>query len=71
VTLNSINKNFIEQDYNYLGYIAHINDTDLKFENVYGYISELHLKLDKPWEDEATIKNYKTKFEDLFTTIVA
>lgn len=71
VTVNAINQDFIEEDYNYLGYIAHINDTDLKFENVYGYVSELHLKLDKPWEDEVTIKNYKTKFEDLFTSIVA
>ena len=71
VTVNAINKDFIEEDYNYLGYIAHINDTDLKFENVYGYVSELHLKLDKAWEDEVTIKNYKTKFEDLFTSIVA
>jgi hypothetical protein len=43
----------------------------LKFENVRGYISELDLKLDKPQEDSATIKNYKTKFEDLFSTIVA
>jgi len=34
-------------------------------------VSELHLKLDKAWEDEVTIKNYKTKFEDLFTSIVA
>ena len=71
VTVNAINKDFIEEDYNYLGYIAHINDTDLKFENVQGYVSELHLKLDKAWEDEVTIKNYKTKFEDLFTSIVA
>jgi len=29
------------------------------------------LKLDKPWEDTIEIKNYETKFEDLFTTIVA
>lgn len=71
VTVNAINQDFIEEDYNYLGYIAHINDTDLKFENVQGYVSELHLKLDKAWEDEVTIKNYKTKFEDLFTSIVA
>ena len=71
ITTNSVNKNFIDEAYNYLGYIANINDFDLKFENVRGYISELDLKLDKPQEDTATIKNYKTKFEDLFSTIVA
>ena len=71
ITINTVNKELIDEAYNYLGYIANINDFDLKFEDVRGYISELDLKLDKPWEDSATIKNYKTKFEDLFSTIVA
>lgn len=71
ITINAVNKDLIDEAYNYLGYIANINDIDLKFENVRGYISELDLKLDKPQEDNAVIKNYKTKFEDLFATIVA
>jgi len=29
------------------------------------------MNLDHPWEDSVEIKNYETKFEDLFTTIVA
>jgi hypothetical protein len=29
------------------------------------------MKLDKFWEDTIEIKNYETKFEDLFSTIVA
>jgi hypothetical protein len=48
-----------------------VNDTELKFENVFGYISELTLNLDQPQEDSIEVKNYKTKFEDLFSTIVA
>jgi hypothetical protein len=27
--------------------------------------------LDAPWEDSIEVKNYKTKFEDLFSSIVA
>jgi len=48
-----------------------INDTKLKFENVFGYVSQLELDLDTPSNDTLEIKNYKTKFEDLFSTIVA
>ena len=66
-----INKEFMYNAYNRLGQLAHINDIELKFEDVRGYISEVELNLDKPWEDKYTIKNYKTKFEDLFSTIVA
>jgi len=31
----------------------------------------MELKLDAPWEDSIEVKNYKNKFEDLFSTIVA
>jgi hypothetical protein len=31
----------------------------------------MKLALDKPQDDELTIQNYKTKFEDLFSTITA
>lgn len=71
INVNSVNKTIIQDFYNYLNRIVHINDYELKFENVMGYISELTLHLDTPWEDEVEVKNYKTKFEDLFTTIVA
>lgn len=57
--------------YDRLGQLAHINDAKLKFKNVMGYISAVELNLDKPWEDNITIQNYKNKFEDLFSTIVA
>ena len=67
----TLDKNFMLTAYNRLGQLAHINDQELKFENVRGYFSEMNLNLDKPWEDNYTIKNYKTKFEDLFSTIVA
>ena len=51
--------------------LVRINDNDLKFNNVKGYVSALTLDLDSPDEDTIEIKNYKTKFEDLFTTITA
>lgn len=62
---------FIKEAYNMLARIANINDASLKFENVQGYISELALNLNQPWNDKITIQNYKTKFEDLFSSIVA
>ena len=67
----AIEQTFVKNAYARLGQLAHINDQELKFENVQGYISEVDLNLDKPWEDNYIIKNYKTKFEDLFSTIVA
>lgn len=67
----AIEQTFMKNAYARLGQLAHINDQELKFENVQGYISEVDLNLDKPWEDNYIIKNYKTKFEDLFSTIVA
>ena len=66
-----MNEDFIYALYNQLNRICNINDTELKLENVQGYISELELDLDEPENDRIQIKNYKTKFEDLFTSIVA
>ena len=71
VELSILNPKFIHTTYDRLNQIVHINDNDLRLENVNGYISEVNMKLDKPWEDTVQIKNYETKFEDLFTTIVA
>lgn len=67
----AIDPKFIHIAYSQLGQLIHINDYELKFENIQGYISEVELDLDRPWEDTYTIKNYKTKFEDIFSTIVA
>ena len=71
VTPNIFNEELVETLYNKLNTIVHINDVDLKFENVLGYISKVDLDLDQPDNDSIEIKNYKTKFEDLFSTIVA
>ena len=71
ITPLAIDEKMVNQAYNSLGQLAHINDPELNFENVQGYISEVELNLDRFWEDKYTIKNYKTKFEDLFSTIVA
>lgn len=57
--------------YKNLGYVAHIHDNMLKFKNVMGYVNSITLNLDQPWNDEYEVKNYKTKFEDLFSRIVA
>jgi len=67
----STNTNLTYNIYNRLGQLAHINDPELKLNNVMGYISAVDLNLDKPWEDSITIQNYKNKFEDLFSSIVA
>lgn len=71
IDLNNLGKELINTAYNLLGIVAHINDTDLKFNNIQGYVSEVEMDLDKPWEDSITIQNYKNKFEDLFSKIVA
>lgn len=71
IDVSARNEVFIKNAYKMLGRVVSINDSDLKFENVHGYISELELELDNFWEDKITIKNYKTKFEDLFSSIVA
>ena len=71
VQLSILNPEFIQTAYNRLNQIVHINDNDLKLEDVSGYISAVTLQLDKPWEDTVEVKNYQTKFEDLFSTIVA
>ena len=62
---------FIYTAYNSLNTIAFINDYELEFNWAQGYISQVELDLDFPNEDKLEIKNYKNKFEDLFSTIVA
>lgn len=69
--VSAMNENFIKYAYQNLNRIVSINDSELKFDDVQGYISELELDLENPWEDSIVIQNYKTKFEDLFSTIVA
>lgn len=71
IDVSLVNEYFIKYAYKQLNRVVHINDHELKFENVMGYVSNLELDLDHPWEDSIEIKNYKTKFEDLFTKIVA
>jgi hypothetical protein len=71
VETNILDRPFVNTLYSRLAQIMMINDTELKFDNVFGYISGIELKLDKPDEDTIEVKNYKTKFEDLFSTIVA
>lgn len=71
VSLAAVNPDFLKYSYQKLNKVANINDKDLKFENVQGYISEIDMVLDSPWQDTFVIQNYKTKFEDLFSRIVA
>ena len=71
IKVNMINPDFIRTIYNKMGYIAHINDYELKFDDVLGYISQITMHLDKPWEDQIVIKNYKSGFQNLFSNIVA
>lgn len=72
VAVNLLNDNsIIPTLYNRRAQIVMINDTDLKFKNVFGYISQVELNLDDASQDTIEVKNYKTKFEDIFSTIVA
>ena len=57
--------------YNKLAQIIMINDVDLKLEDAYGYISELELDLDNIQNDRITVQNYKSTYEDLFSTIIS
>lgn len=68
---NVFDSKFLRTLYARLSQIVHINDTDLHLKYVQGYISELDLDLDHPWNSSVEVKNYKNKFEDLFSTIVA
>lgn len=54
-----------------LGQLAYINDYSLSIYQATGYVSGISLALDDPKEDSLTIQNYKTKFEDLFSSITA
>lgn len=72
----SINVGFVwpeilEQLHLSLDRLVHVNDIDLKLNNVRGYISEIELYLDEIWNDKVTVQDYKSKFEDLFSSIVA
>lgn len=71
VQLCALDYNLLRTAYNKLNYIVHINDRDLQLRDVYGYISSITIPLSKIWETEVEVKNYETKFEDLFSTIVA
>ena len=71
VDINTINNSISQVLYNRLAQIVTINDTDLKLEDAYGYISEINLDLDNIQNDTIEIKNYKNKFEDMFSTILA
>ena len=68
---NILNKSLISTLYNKLNWIIMINDAQLKLKEAFGYISKLTLNLDFPDKDSIEVKNYTTKFEDLFSTIVA
>lgn len=54
-----------------LGQLVYINDFSIGIHTASGYISGIKLKLNNPQDDQIEIKNYKTKFEDLFSTITA
>ena len=71
VTPTLLNLDLSRTLYNRLAQLVMINDPELKFEDTFGYISGMTLDLDAPQNDTIEVKNYKTKFEDLFSNIVA
>lgn len=54
-----------------LGQLTYINDHLLGVHAASGYVDEIEYDLSMPKNDRISIKNYKTKFEDLFSTISA
>lgn len=54
-----------------LSQLAYISDPILGVRAASGYISEITFDLVSPQKDSIKIQNYKTKFEDLFSTITA
>lgn len=71
ITVSLWSASLLEHLYTRLAQLVMINDFELKFENTFGYISQLTLDLDHQEKDSIEVKNYKTKFEDLFSKIVA
>lgn len=71
ITPNILNPNLSHILYQKLAQVVMINDIELKLEDTFGYISEIDLDLDDVSKDSITVQNYKTKFEDLFSNIVA
>lgn len=68
---NVLDKLKIRTLYNKLATLVQLNDVQLKFKNVFGYISHITLDLDQPQNDQIELKNYTSKFEDIFSAIVA
>ena len=54
-----------------LGQMLYINDHSLGVHAATGYVNKIEYALDQPQEDGIEVQNYKTKFEDLFSTITA
>lgn len=54
-----------------LGQMLYINDHSLGVHAATGYVNKIEYALDQPQEDGVEVQNYKTKFEDLFSTITA
>ena len=71
IEVNLWSRNLLKELYTKLAQLVMINDTDLKLQNTFGYISQIELDLDHEENDSVEVKNYKTKFEDLFSKIVA
>ena len=54
-----------------LGQLVYVCDWTIDAERERGYVSGIKYQLDQPSKDTITIANYKTKFEDLFSSISA
>lgn len=71
VDVAATNSEFLKYSYKKLSNVCNINDYMLQLNGVRGYISSITISPAAPWEDSFTVNNYKTKFEDLFSSIVA
>ena len=60
-----------EMEHVELGQLVYVCDWTIDAERERGYVSGIKYQLDQPSKDTITIANYKTKFEDLFSSISA
>lgn len=60
-----------EMEHIELGQLVYVCDWTIDAERERGYVSGIKYQLDQPSKDTITIANYKTKFEDLFSSISA
>lgn len=73
-SINAVDLSSLDGYENFIPFVGQkilINDKELHLTNEYGFLSEINYDLDNPENNELTISNYKSRFDDLFQRIAA